>query len=66
MIWIGPEPPDAAPLRETLLDRAFGPARFEPEMRDLRAAVAEWPNEGPREDGLAVLDLYLAGKPLPE
>ena len=49
-----------------LAARAFGPARFEPEVRDLRAAVAEWPNEGPREDGLAVLDLYLAGKPLPE
>ncbi|HYN39535.1 MAG TPA: N-acetyltransferase [Rhodospirillales bacterium] len=28
MIWIGPEPPDAAPAREALLDRAFGAGRL--------------------------------------
>lgn len=44
----------------------FGPRRFEDEARELRAAVALWPNEGPRNDALAVIDLYLAGAPLPK
>jgi len=43
----------------------FGPRRFEAEARELRAAVALWPNAEPRKDALAVVDLYLAGKPLP-
>jgi len=43
----------------------FGPKHFEAEARDLREAVALWPNEGPRKDGLEVIDLYLAGRPLP-
>ncbi|GEM_PF-1922217 len=43
----------------------FGPKRFEEEARELRAAVALWPNEEPRKDALAVIDLYLAGAPLP-
>lgn len=43
----------------------FGPKRFEAEARELRAAVALWPNEGPRQDGLEVIDLYLEGSPLP-
>jgi len=43
----------------------FGPRRFEEEARELRAAVALWPNEGPRKDALAVIDLYLEGSPLP-
>ena len=46
MIWIGPEPPDAAPQREALLDRAFGPARL--------AKTAERLREGRRPaDGLS-------------
>ena len=49
-----------------LAARAFGPGRFEPEVHDLRAAVAEWPNEGPREEALALIDLHLEGSPLPE
>jgi hypothetical protein len=44
----------------------FGPKRFEAEARELRAAVALWPNEEPRKDALAVIDLYLAGAPLPK
>lgn len=44
----------------------FGPKRFEAEVRELRAAVALWPNEEPRKDALAVIDLYLAGAPLPK
>ena len=36
MIWIGPEPPAAAPEREALLDRAFGPARFAKTAERLR------------------------------
>lgn len=43
----------------------FGPKRFEAEARALREAVALWPNEGPRNDALEVIDLYLAGEPLP-
>lgn len=43
----------------------FGPKHFEAEARELRAAVALWPNEEPRKDALAVIDLYLAGAPLP-
>lgn len=43
----------------------FGPKRFEAEARGLREAVALWPNEGPRSDALEVIDLYLAGEPLP-
>ena len=45
---------------------AFGPKSFEAEVRDLREAVSTWPNEGPRNDALEVLDLYLSGKALPE
>ena len=40
MIWIGPEPPEAAPLREALLDRAFGPARFAKTAERLREGRA--------------------------
>jgi predicted N-acetyltransferase YhbS len=36
MIWIGPEPPEAALLREALLDRAFGPARLAKTAERLR------------------------------
>ena len=43
----------------------FGPRRFEAEARELREAVALWPNEEPRKDALAVIDLYLEGSPLP-
>ena len=49
-----------------LAAQTFGPKRFEPEARELREAVAQWPNEGPRNDALEVIDLYLAGGPLPE
>ena len=49
-----------------LAAQTFGPKRFEAEARELRGAVAQWPNEGPRNDALEVIDLYLAGKPLPE
>jgi hypothetical protein len=48
-----------------LAAEAFGPRRCEAEARELRAAVALWPSEEPREDALAIVDLYLAGKPLP-
>lgn len=48
-----------------LAAESFGPKRFEAEARELRAAVALWPNEGPRADALAVIDLYLEGSPLP-
>ncbi len=48
-----------------LAAQTFGPKRFEAEVRELREAVAQWPNEDPREDALAVIDLYLAGKPVP-
>ncbi len=48
-----------------LAAQTFGPKRFEPEVRDLREAVALWPNEDPRNDALEVIDLYLAGKPVP-
>ena len=44
----------------------FGPKRFEAEARELRTAVALWPNEGPRQDALAVVGLYLSGAPLPK
>ena len=40
MIWIGPEPPDAAPQREALLDRAFGPARLAKTAERLREGRA--------------------------
>jgi hypothetical protein len=43
----------------------FGPRHFEAEARELRTAVALWPNEGPRNDALEVIDLYLAGELLP-
>lgn len=49
-----------------LAAQTFGPRHFEAEVRDLREAVSTWPNEGPRKDALEVLDLYLAGKPVPE
>lgn len=49
-----------------LAAQTFGPKRFEAEARELREAVAQWPNEEPRNDALEVIDLYLAGKPLPE
>jgi hypothetical protein len=48
-----------------LAAQTFGPGRFEPEVRSLREAVALWPNEDPRKDGLEVIDLYLAGRPVP-
>jgi len=44
----------------------FGPGRFEEEARGLREAVALWPDEEPRKDALAVIDLYLARAPLPK
>jgi hypothetical protein len=44
----------------------FAPTRFEAEARELRAAVATWPNEDPRKDALEIIDLYLSGKPLPK
>ena len=49
-----------------LTAQKFGPKSFEPEVRDLREAVASWPNEEPRKDALEVVDLYLAGKTVPE
>lgn len=49
-----------------LAARTFGPKSFEAEVRDLREAVSTWPNEGPRNDALEIVDLYLAGEPLPE
>jgi hypothetical protein len=49
-----------------LAAQTFGPKRFEPEVRELRAAVATWPNEDPRKDALELIDLYLAGKPVPD
>ncbi len=49
-----------------LAAQTFGPKRFEAEVRDLREAVSRWPNEEPRNDALAVLDLYLAGEPVPD
>ena len=49
-----------------LAAQTFGPKRFEAEVRDLREAVSTWPNEEPRNDALEVLDLYLAGEPVPE
>lgn len=49
-----------------LAAQTFGPKRFEAEVRGLREAVATWPNEDPRKDALEVIDLYLAGKPVPE
>ena len=48
-----------------LAAQTFGPKRFEAEVRELREAVVEWPNEDPRNDALEVIDLYLAGKPVP-
>ncbi len=48
-----------------LAAQTFGPKRFEAEVRELRGAVALWPNEDPRKDALAVIDLYLAGVPVP-
>ncbi len=53
-------------LGALLAAETFGPKSFEAEVRDLREAVSTWPNEGPRNDALEVIDLYLAGKPLPE
>jgi len=49
-----------------LAAQTFGPKRFEAEARELREAVSLWPNEEPRNEALEVIDLYLAGKPLPE
>lgn len=49
-----------------LAAQTFGPKRFEAEARELRDAVSLWPNEEPRNDALEVIDLYLAGKSLPE
>jgi hypothetical protein len=49
-----------------LAAQTFGPKRFEAEARELREAVSLWPNEEPRNDALEVIDLYLAGEPLPE
>lgn len=43
----------------------FAPTRLEAEARELREAVALWPDEEPRKSALEVVDLYLAGKPLP-
>jgi hypothetical protein len=48
-----------------LAAQTFGPKRFEPEVRNLREAIVLWPNEDPRKDALEVIDLYLAGKPVP-
>jgi hypothetical protein len=44
----------------------FAPARFEAEAKALREAVATWPDEEPRRSALEIVDLYLAGQPLPE
>lgn len=49
-----------------LAAETFGPGRFEAEARELRAAVGTWPDEEPRGNALELIDLYLAGKPLPE
>ena len=48
-----------------LAAQTFGPKVFEAEVRELRGAVALWPNENPRKDALEIIDLYLAGKPVP-
>jgi hypothetical protein len=48
-----------------LAAQTFGARHFETEVRELREAVAQWPNEDPRNDALEVIDLYLAGKPVP-
>lgn len=43
----------------------FAPARFDAEAQALREAVALWPGEEARASALEVVDLYLAGRPLP-
>lgn len=45
---------------------AFGPLRFEAEARALGDAIGAWPDEDARRSALEVVDLYLAGKPLPD
>ena len=34
--------------------------------RELRDAITAWPDEDPRKSALEVVDLCLAGKPLPD
>ena len=58
--------PNTASIPVVLTAQKFGPKSFEPEVRDVREAVASWPNEEPRKDALEVVDLYLAGKAVPE
>ncbi len=43
----------------------FAPTRLDAEARELREAVALWPDEDTRKSALEVVDLYLAGEPLP-
>lgn len=49
-----------------LAAQTFGPQRFSPEVKELRAAVASWPKGDSRDEAIALADTYLAGKPVPE
>ena len=45
-----------------LAAQTFGPKRFEAEVKELRAAVATWPEGGGRDEALALADAYLRGE----
>ncbi len=49
-----------------LAAQTFGPRRFAAEVTGLRAAVAAWPEGSERDEAVALVDTYLAGKPVPE
>lgn len=48
-----------------LAAQTFGPKRFETEVKELRAALASWPDGEERNEALRLLDLYLAGETVP-
>lgn len=49
-----------------LAAQKFQGVRFDAEVGELRTAVAQWPEGGERDEALGLLDLYLAGKAVPD
>ena len=48
-----------------LAAQTFGAKRFEAEVKELRAAVAAWPEGGGRDEALELADAYLRGEVVP-
>ena len=49
-----------------LAAQTFSGARFDAEVKELRAALAEWPEGGERDEAIAFADAYLKGETVPD